>query len=72
MNYRGHGPAHFHAIHGDFEAMLEVETRRVNGSLPRRALAHVHEWRQLHRQELLDAWSAASTSQPLPRIEPLE
>jgi hypothetical protein len=72
MYYREHGPAHFHAIYGDFEATVEIETGWVNGSLPRRALAHVHEWRQLHRQELLDAWSAARASQPLPRIEPLE
>jgi len=34
MYYREHGPAHFHAIYGDFEATVEIEAGRVNGSLP--------------------------------------
>ena len=72
MYYRDHGPAHFHAIYGGFEITVEIETGRVNGTCPPRALAHVHEWRLLHSQELLNAWSLARTSQLLPRIEPLE
>jgi hypothetical protein len=72
MYYRDHGPAHFHAISGDSEITVEIESGRVNGAFPNRALAHVHEWRELHRAELLEAWSLARASQPLPRIEPLE
>ncbi len=45
MYYRDHGPAHFHAIYGGFEITVEVETGRVNGNFPPRALAHAHEWR---------------------------
>ena len=72
MYYRDHGPAHFHAVYGEFEITIEIESQRVNGEFPKRALAHVLEWGQLHRAELLEAWSLARSRQPLPRIEPLE
>jgi len=72
MYYRDHAPPHFHAIYGDFEATIEIASGQVNGQLPKRALAHVQEWRTLHRPELLDAWALACASRPLPRIEPLE
>jgi hypothetical protein len=42
------------------------------GDFPKRALAHVLEWKELHRVELLQAWALARTSRPLPRIDPLE
>jgi uncharacterized protein DUF4160 len=42
MFYSDHGPAHFHAIYGEYEALIEIETLMVfRGSLPRRALALV-------------------------------
>ena len=72
MYYRDHGPAHFHAIYGDFEITIEIESGRVNGEFPKRALSHVLEWRELHRVELAEAWSLARASRPLPRIDPLE
>jgi hypothetical protein len=72
MYYRDHGPAHFHAIYGDFEITVETESGRINGDFPKRALAHVLEWKELHRVELLEAWSLARASRPLPRIDPLE
>ena len=72
MYYRDHAPPHFHAIYGDYEATIVIETGEVNGDLPRRALAHAQEWRTLHRQELAEIWTLARASKPLPRIEPLE
>jgi hypothetical protein len=72
MYYRDHGPAHFPAIYGDFEITVEIESGRVNGDFPKRALTHVMEWRDLHRVELLEAWSLARASRPLPHIDPLE
>jgi hypothetical protein len=62
MYYRDHGPAHFHAIYGDFEITVEIESGRINGDFPKRALAHVLEWKELHRVELLEAWSLARSS----------
>ena len=72
MYYRDHAPPHFHAIYGDFEVTIEIESSKVNGEFPKRALAHVIEWGTLHRQELIDAWALARASRPLPRIDPLE
>ncbi|MGH8849804.1 MAG: DUF4160 domain-containing protein [Casimicrobiaceae bacterium] len=72
MYYRDHGPAHFHAIYGDSEITVEIESGSVNGGFPKRALGHVQEWRELHRADLLKAWSLARSSQALPRIDPLE
>jgi hypothetical protein len=31
MYYRDHGPAHFHAIYGDFEATVNILTGQLNG-----------------------------------------
>jgi len=44
MFYSDHEPAHFHAIYGEYEALIEIETLMVfRGSLARRALALVLE-----------------------------
>lgn len=72
MFYREHGPAHFHATYGEFEITVEVETGVVSGRFPRRALAHVLEWSELHRGELLENWRLARAGQPLRQIAPLE
>lgn len=72
MYYRDHAPAHFHALYGEFEITVEIANGSVNGDFPRRALAHVQEWRALHRDELMETWTLARASRPLPRIDPLE
>lgn len=51
---------------------MAIETGEVNGFLPKRALAHVQEWRLLHQAELLATWILAQAQQPLPKIHPLE
>jgi hypothetical protein len=72
MFYRDHGPPHFHAFYGDFEITVQIETRVVNGQFPKRALSHVLDWCQMHKDELLEDWRLASSRQPLKKIEPLE
>ena len=72
MYYRDHAPPHFHAIYGEHEATVNIGTGELNGSLPSRALSHVQEWRELHKDELLRNWNLAQTQQPLPKIAPLE
>jgi hypothetical protein len=72
MYYRDHVPAHFHAIYGEFEITVQIDTGIVEGKFPGRALAHVQEWRQLRRAELLEAWKLARSGVPLSKIEPLE
>ncbi|MBI5410475.1 MAG: DUF4160 domain-containing protein [Nitrospirae bacterium] len=71
--YREHGRPHFHAVYGEFEAVLDIETGTViSGELPRRALMLVREWYDLHERELLENWELAQRHQPLKRIAPLE
>ena len=72
MYYRDHAPPHFHAVYGEYEVTVEIATGTVNGNMPKRALAHVQEWRTLHQPELHNIWTLARASRPLPRIEPLE
>jgi len=72
MYYRDHGPPHFHALYGEHEATIVIETGVVAGHLPRRSLKQVQAWRSLHMQELLTAWALAERREPLPNIKPLE
>ena len=73
MDYRDHAPPHFHAIYGESEATISIETAEVlEGRLPRRARALVSEWTAAHRDELQHSWELARASQPLPAIDGLE
>jgi hypothetical protein len=72
MFYREHGPPHFHAAYGEFRITVELETGKVTGQFPRRALGLVQEWREKHREELLRDWELARQGKPLTRIAPLE
>jgi Domain of unknown function (DUF4160) len=73
MYYRDHAPPHFHAIYGEHEAMVSIETAGVlDGKLPRHARGLVSEWAVAHRDELAHSWELARTGQPLPIIEGLE
>ncbi len=72
MFYREHGVAHFHAVYGEHEISVEVESGAVHGSFPPRALRHVLEWAALHKAELLTNWELAREGKPLNRIAPLE
>jgi len=44
----------------------------VSGQFPRRALSHVLEWHQQHRDELMLDWEKARRHEPLSPIAPLE
>jgi hypothetical protein len=69
MYYRDHAPPHFHAIYGDFEAIVAIETSEIlDGQLPRCARTLVSDWSAAHRDELRTAWDLARNSQPLPAI----
>jgi len=72
MFYREHGVPHFHAVYGGREISVEVETGRIHGQFPPRALTLVIEWRDLHKAELLENWALAKAGQPLKSIAPLE
>jgi hypothetical protein len=45
MYFSEHGVPHFHAIYGQFEAVIGIRTVRVlDGRLPRRLQSLVFEW----------------------------
>jgi hypothetical protein len=72
-SYDDHELPHFHAVYGDDEASVDIETLDViDGSLPRRAHALVLEWAAAHRHELRAAWRRASDGQHPGDIDPLE
>lgn len=70
--YRDHEPPHFHATYGGYEITVGIRDGVVEGRFPRRALGHVLEWLDLHRDELLANWERARARQPLEPIAPLE
>ncbi len=68
-----HLPPHFHAKYTGDEAMINIRTGEVlRGSLPRRALSLVDEWRKMHVTELLENWERARRRAALSYIAPLE
>jgi len=73
MYYSDHGPPHFHAMYGRFEAVVAIETAiTLRGSLPRRASSLVREWSRLYRSELRDNWKLACAHEPPRWIPPLD
>lgn len=72
MFWADHPPPHFHAIYGEYEAVIDILTAEIiRGQLPGRAHGLVVEWINLHQDELLEAWALAQNSQRLNRIDPL-
>jgi len=72
MFFNEHGVPHFHAVYGEHEVTVEVETGTVHGEFPPRVLGLVLEWAELHKAELLEDWLLARQGRPLNRIAPLE
>ena len=72
MYYRDHAPSHFHAEYGEYEITVEIDSGIVEGKFPRRALAAVLDWYNMHQGELAQNWELARQGQPLNSIDPLE
>lgn len=58
MFYREYAPPHFHAVYGEFEITVEIETGIVTGRFPQRALGFVLEWAGLHRDDCVKTGSS--------------
>ena len=73
MFYNDHEPAHFHAIYGEFRALVDIDTAQLlQGELTPRATGLVREWAELHRAELMEDWDRARRHERLKRIAPLD
>ncbi|PZV22781.1 MAG: hypothetical protein DCF12_20160 [Snowella sp.] len=52
--FADHPPLHFHAIYGDYNALINLETLEIiEGDLPNRATKMVIEWAKIYQSELL-------------------
>jgi len=67
-----HSPPHFHAKYGQYEISVAILTGVVEGDFPKRALRHVLEWYELHKDELMEDWELCRRSEMPNPIEPLE
>jgi len=62
--YREHQPPHFHAVYGEYEALIVIDSLAVlYGHLPPRALGFVIEWATLHQEQLRKVWQQAMNHQ---------
>lgn len=72
MFYREHMPPHFHAVYGEYTALIQIDNLTLySGKLPPRAMGLVIEWASIHKEKLLDNWYVARNKKPLNKIEPL-
>ena len=73
MFWRDHGPAHFHALYGEYEALVDIRRLEViAGRLPKRALSLVLEWAAEHQTELMEDWTLCGSMQMPKKISPLD
>ncbi len=70
--YREHNPPHFHAIYGDYEVTVEINSGIIEGRMPKRALSLISDWYELHKEELKMIWLMACEKKPLNKIAPLD
>jgi hypothetical protein len=72
MNWRDHGPPHFHVRYAGHSATVRIEEAVIDsGHLPNRQLKLVLAWCELHRDELMQNWELSRQSLELNRIAPL-
>lgn len=72
MYWNDHLPPHFHARYGEYEITVGIHDGVVEGRFPKRALSHVLEWYELHRDELIEDWELCRMQQQPRPISPLE
>lgn len=72
MYWNDHLPPHFHAKYGEYEITVNIHTGVIEGKFPKRALRHVLEWYELHKDELLGDWEQCKNKEMPNPIDPLE
>jgi hypothetical protein len=69
MFFGDHPPPHFHAIYGEYNALVNIESLEIiEGDLPTRAQKLVLEWAILYQQDLVQIWKA----QEFRKLSPLK
>ncbi len=72
MYWDDHSPPHFHAKYAEYEITVNILTGMVEGKFPKRALRHVLEWYDLHKEELVEDWQLCQNKEAPNPIKPLE
>jgi hypothetical protein len=73
MYVKEHPPAHFHAIYGEHEANVAIDTGEViEGSLPKAAARLVKDWALLRQGQLRDNWHRARAGELPEKIAGLD
>lgn len=67
-----HNPPHFHVRYNEYRAIVEIEDGLVTGEMPSRALKFVFEWRDHHKEELMDNWNNLQKGVSVVKIKPLK
>ena len=69
---REHNPPHFHAVYGDDQVLIEIDSLTVySGHLPPRQLRQVIDWAEMRQAELRTAWQRGQRREAMGKIEPL-
>ena len=72
MYWDDHSPPHFHAKYSGFEITVDIDSGVVEGRFPKRALRHVLEWYELHKDEIFEDWKLCQNQETPNPIDPLE
>ena len=72
MFWKDHMPPHFHARYGGEEIIMDIESGVIQGSMSKRAVNLINEWRLLHVDDLRNDWNLAMSKSALNEIQPLE
>ncbi|MFZ5494403.1 MAG: DUF4160 domain-containing protein [Verrucomicrobiota bacterium] len=69
LYFNDHQPPHFHAFHGDDEAVVGIVSLQVlAGGLAAARLKDVLAWARRHQQDLASCWQRCQNHQPVPSI----
>jgi len=69
MFFLDHNPPHFHAIYGEYNALININTLEIiEGDLPKKAQSLVLEWAKMYQRDLIEIWN----SQDFKKLPPLE
>jgi hypothetical protein len=73
MYFSEHGAPRFHAIYGQYEAVIGIDPITIlDGRLPNRVRSLVFEWAAIYQNELRENWRLAREGEPLQGIPSLE
>jgi hypothetical protein len=72
MYFDDHKPPHFHAIYGEYEALISIKNLKIiKGKLPPKIYNLVTKWVTQHQEELKRNWNKVINSKQPDKIKPL-